>query len=76
MGIKRIDCVEIKPCNSKPFPKIMKSRVTGTIALVLDCGRGTILVKGNEAARAVGLYGDINVENYDDYNEPLTLQNE
>jgi hypothetical protein len=68
MGIKRIDCVEIKPCNSKPFPKIMKSRVTGTIALVLGCGDGTILVRGNsENCRAVGLYGTINVANYDDY---------
>lgn len=83
MSVKRIDCcVEIKLC-VKSFPKLMRHKETGTIAIVALIGgyyTPTVLVRGGitevghtTIAKREGK--DTN-KYWEDYNEPLTLQNE
>ena len=78
MGIKRIDCcVETKPC-VKPYPKLMKHKNLMIIGIFTDCVNYTVLVKNN-GSYPVGTKRFISVDNtylWEDYNEPLTLQNE
>lgn len=78
MSVKRIDCcVETKPCE-KPFPKLMRNRDTGGIAIFRRESVATMLCPGKTSNRGVGepLTGIIIIpHDWEDYNEPLTLQN-
>ena len=78
MSVKRIDCcVETKPC-VKPFPKLMRNKNTGAIAIFRRTDVATMLCPATNSTRGVGeLMGTgIVFHHWEDYNEPLTLQNE
>lgn len=83
MSVKRIDCcVKVEPC-VKSFPKLMRCKTSGAIAIVALTGgyyTPTVLVRGG--LTEIGHKSitkreerDIN-QSWEDYNEPLTLQNE
>jgi hypothetical protein len=58
-----------------PFPKIMISKVTGSIWLVSAYKKGTCLYSLKD--HHVGEYSsDLMMDNLTDYNEPITLQND
>lgn len=80
MSVKRINCcVETKPC-VKPFPKLMKSRLSGTIMIVNEDYCGVVLVQGRFKdggfGSKIGEHITVPRKDFEDYNEPLTLQNE
>lgn len=76
MGIRRVDnpCVPVL----KSFPKLMKNKVTRSIAIFSVQGvgstpKGVLICSDND--KAIGYTYDLHAE-WEDYNEPLTLQNE
>lgn len=79
MGVKKIDCCTSTP-KAKCFPKLMKNMRTGGIALFENDAIGTMLIPGLISNRSVGqslgVRGTVVISHWEDYDEPLTLQNE
>jgi hypothetical protein len=66
---------ESKPQEEKPFPKIMMSYTNGLTVFFIDKGCGFVL-NNPDNSREVGYYSEtFFMENFTDFNEPLTLQN-
>ena len=60
---------------SLPYPKLMIS-VKGTIVLFSDHAKGVVLLQGSSPYK-IGHYSDtIDMNNFSDYYESITLQNE
>lgn len=60
---------------TKPFPKIMRHREYGALVLMRDARHGTVLHTG-QSPRLVGdQITTTPIEDYEDYNGPVTLQN-
>ena len=58
----------------KPFPKLMKS-INGNIVLFESPQNGVLIVKG-ETNKITGNYScEWDMNNFTDYNEPITIQN-
>ena len=75
MGIKKIDC-----CggSSPTFPKLMKHKNKGGIALFSHKNSCVLIALGPKSTRDVGDRLEIDnlyTCNWEDYNEPLTIQN-
>ena len=67
---------ESKPQNSKPYPKLMRSYINGLIVFFIDKGCGFVL-NSPDNSREVGYYSETYfMENFTDFNEPLTIQNQ
>ena len=67
---------ESKPQEEKPFPKLMRAYKNGLIVFFIDKGLGFVL-NSPDNSREVGYYSEaFFMENYTDFNEPLTLQNQ
>lgn len=60
---------------TKPFPKIMRNKESGSLVLFPDASKGTVLHIG-QTAHAIGSRIDtLSPEKYEDYNCPVTLEN-
>ncbi len=60
----------------KPFPKLMISKLSGNIILFKKNKAGTCIVS-KEPIIQIGHYSDDwTMDNFTDYNEPITLQND
>jgi hypothetical protein len=67
---------EQKTQSEKPFPKLMKSKVSGAIVYFTKESYGLVIIE------SYGTGGDFNssasgwnMTNFTDYNEPITIQN-
>lgn len=65
---------ESKTQSEKPFPKIMKSKYSGAIVFFISNERGYILVEGRDIKYDTSEFGWA-MNNFTDFNEPITLQN-
>lgn len=76
MAIK-VTLGEAQTQEEKPFPKLMISKVTGNIVLFHSNKKGTVVFLGeNNGTYCLGEYrDDLNIGNFTDYNEQITLQN-
>ena len=71
---------QITNCNTqsvcpKPYPKIMKHKITGSIFLFESPSRGVRLVAGVGATGDAGSCGIFIPTNFEDYNESVTIVN-
>jgi hypothetical protein len=76
MGIKATTCVQ--PC-VKPFPKLMRGVKSGNIWLMTSVCGGTKVKAGENDTHPdmkIGHHHEGVFSILEDYNEPLTLQNE
>lgn len=65
---------EVKPQEEKPFPKLMKHNNSDLIVLFQRYKEGVVLYSGS--GHEVGENSKTwNIENFTDYNEPITIQN-
>ena len=60
----------------RPFPKLMISKVTGAIALLMDYGKGTILERGSSLYFLGEFESKLKMENFEDFEGTLTLSND
>jgi len=59
----------------KPFPKIMKSKISGKLFYFIDFGLGLPLEDSRpDDSHEKWVYGWL-MEHFFDYNEPITIQN-
>lgn len=67
---------EQKTQSEKPFPKLMKSEVSGAIVYFTKKSYGLVIVESNDTGGTFGSQVDgWYMSNFTDYNEPITLQN-
>jgi len=63
----------------KPFPKLMISLLTDNVVLFSSPKEGMVVLLGkrNKCCYEIGEYAkDFTMDNFTDYNEPITLQNQ
>ena len=66
---------ESKTQEEKPFPKLMRAYTNGLTVFFIDKGLGFVL-NSPDNSREVGYYSEtFFMENFTDFNEPLTIQN-
>ncbi len=58
----------------KPFPKLMKS-VNGNVVLFYKNGEGVLIEKVTSERLAGEYTTEWDMDNFTDYNEPITIQN-
>ena len=62
---------------SKPFPKLMKDKASMMIVLFVRENKGFVVRKAEGESFDIGhVSGDWDMSYFEDYNEPVTLQNE
>ena len=67
--------VKRPPRKGKPYPKLMKSRVSGVIVLFESEGRGMV-VYSHETASPVGHFSSEWGDTFEDFEGAITLENE
>ena len=66
---------EVESKEEKPFPKIMKSSVTGKVILFQSPGKG-VLVHGHSGAANIGeFHGYWEMSGFQDFDGEVTLKN-
>lgn len=74
--IRQITNCDTQSVCPKPYPKIMKHKITGSIFLFESPNRGVRLVAGVGATGVAGSCGFIFIPtNFEDYNESVTIVN-
>lgn len=70
---------EVKTQNEKPFPKLMKHKKNGRINLFYNRTCATVIINRQDEVPVILGVGEhstnLNANEYEDYNAPITLQN-